>query len=35
MATIQQTQKEIKGILNTTQKKQLEDYLAKNKQTAE
>lgn len=35
MAAIQQTQKEIKDILNTTQKKQLEDYLAKNKQTAE
>lgn len=35
MAAIQQTQKEIKYVLNTTQKKQLEDYLAKNKQTAE
>lgn len=35
MAAIQQTQKEIKDILNITQKKQLEDYLAKNKQTAE
>lgn len=35
MAAIQQSQKEIKDILNTTQRKQLEDYLAKNKQTAE
>ena len=35
IAAIQQTQKEIKAILNTTQRKQLEDYLAKNKQTAE
>ena len=35
MAAIQQSQKEIKDILNTTQRKQLEDYLAKNKQGAE
>ncbi len=35
MAAIQQSQKEIKDILNTTQRKQLEDYLAKNKQEAE
>jgi len=35
MAAIQQSQKEIKDILNITQRKQLEDYLAKNKQTAE
>ncbi|MCX5963826.1 MAG: hypothetical protein NT070_11995 [Cyanobacteria bacterium] len=35
MAAIQQSQKEIKDILNTTQRKQLEDYLAKNKQVAE
>ncbi len=35
MAVIQQSQKEIKDILNTTQRKQLEDYLAKNKQGAE
>jgi hypothetical protein len=35
MAAIQQSQKEIKDILNTTQRKQLEDYLAKNKQWAE
>jgi hypothetical protein len=35
MAAIQQTQKEIKAILNPTQRKQLEDYLAKNKHTDE
>ncbi len=35
MAAIQQAQKEIKAILNTTQRKQLEDYLAKNKHPAE
>ena len=35
MAAIQQSQKEIKDILNTTQRKQLEDYLAQNKQGAE
>lgn len=35
MAAIQQSQKEIKAILNATQKKQLEDYLARNRQTAE
>jgi hypothetical protein len=35
MAAIQQSQKEIKDILNITQRKQLEDYLGRNKQTAE
>ncbi len=35
MVAIQQSQKEIKDILNTTQRRQLEDYLAKNKQGAE
>lgn len=35
MAVIQQTQKEIKEILNITQKRQLEAYLARNRETAE